>query len=383
MNLKFYFFLKFEATTILTQGGIGVAVPTVALDVNGTIKCATQAQTSNNTAVATTNFVNTAVYNAVSAEAFSRDEWDKGVQQRLDDEINTRQFVDGFKATIESPTFTGTVTIPEGSLSRPGLSFANDGSPDTGFYHTSDGVFSVANNNIATMQFTSSQINVLVNLASPTHGNTVSNNLVATTGFVHNVVSEHIGYEVTNRNDAISNAVIAEGEFRYDQDFAEQQNRINADNILQTNINNKAPLNSPSFTSTPTSTQATDSDNSYRIATTNWIRSAMANIASSAGLTASYGVNGYIKFPSWLGGLVIQWGVSQGIQSDTQSYCGFAMAFPNACLNVVATPKATSSTIDNWALIIDFSKTGCTIGRGWYTGMTPETNSMFFIAIGY
>ena len=60
------------------------------------------------------------------------------------------------KANLASPTFTGTVTLAEGTSAAPSLSFTNDGAPDTGFYHISDGSFGVTCNTIPTVQFTGS-----------------------------------------------------------------------------------------------------------------------------------------------------------------------------------------------------------------------------------
>jgi hypothetical protein len=41
---------------------------------------------------------------------------------------------------------TGQLLIKEGTASAPGLSFVNDGAPDTGFYHISDGAFGITCN---------------------------------------------------------------------------------------------------------------------------------------------------------------------------------------------------------------------------------------------
>ncbi|WP_315127216.1 hypothetical protein [Comamonas antarctica] len=52
----------------------------------------------------------------------------------------------GQKADINDPSFTGQVIVPEGTRLAPGLAFANDGAPDTGFFHIADGVFGIACN---------------------------------------------------------------------------------------------------------------------------------------------------------------------------------------------------------------------------------------------
>ncbi|MFP3529456.1 phage tail protein [Burkholderia sp. SIMBA_042] len=50
-------------------------------------------------------------------------------------------------------TMSGQILAAEGTVTRPGYSFVNDGAPDTGFFHVADGVFAVTNNGRETMRF--------------------------------------------------------------------------------------------------------------------------------------------------------------------------------------------------------------------------------------
>ncbi|WP_412022681.1 phage tail protein [Burkholderia cepacia] len=50
-------------------------------------------------------------------------------------------------------TMSGQFLAAEGTVNKPGISFVNDGAPDTGFYHVTDGVFAVTNNGRETMRF--------------------------------------------------------------------------------------------------------------------------------------------------------------------------------------------------------------------------------------
>lgn len=55
-----------------------------------------------------------------------------------------------------------------------------------------------------------------------------------------------------------------------------------------------------------------------------------------AGFSISTGTNGYLAFPSWLGGFVVQWGAG-GSSTGNGDIIYFPIAFPNDCLRVVGT----------------------------------------------
>ncbi|VWB34707.1 phage tail fiber protein [Burkholderia lata] len=59
-------------------------------------------------------------------------------------------------------TMTGQFRAAEGSVNEPGISFVNDGAPDTGFFHISDGVFAVTNNGRETMRFLAGDTNRVI-----------------------------------------------------------------------------------------------------------------------------------------------------------------------------------------------------------------------------
>lgn len=123
-------------------------------------------------------------------------------------------------------------------------------------------------------------------------------------------------------------------------------------------------------------TQA-NADNSTNIATTAWVRNAMANIASSAGFASSLGINGYIKFPSWLGGLIIQWGTTASITSGSSLTITLPLSFPTAFANVqVSRNQASTAAAYRGGAVIN--------NNSQFTFYNSEPTSPFYwFAIGY
>lgn len=137
-----------------------------------------------------------------------------------------------------------------------------------------------------------------------------------------------------------------------------------------------ALFSSAALTGNPTAPTQANADNSTNIATTAWVRNAMANIASSAGFVSSLGTNGYIKFPSWLGGLIIQWGTGAGGGNSTSSSTTFPITFPNAVYSVVTTPYVAGvdasdvinvvGSITTSSFLMNYNTSGTAAGFKWF-----------------
>lgn len=64
------------------------------------------------------------------------------------------------------------------------------------------------------------------------------------------------------------------------------------------------------------------------------------------GFSVSLGTNGYIMFPSWLGGLVVQWGiVSSNVSAHSSIQWNYPTVFPNAGFQAFGTYANSGTTV--------------------------------------
>lgn len=94
------------------------------------------------------------------------------------------------------------------------------------------------------------------------------------------------------------------------------------------------------------------------------------------GFAMNTAATGYIAFPSWLGGFVIQWGTAGSIAAGSLLAVTYPMAFPNAARCVLSVP-----TDDNQYNVIPISITST--GFNLRNKNTQTSTSSNWLAIGY
>lgn len=98
-----------------------------------------------------------------------------------------------------------------------------------------------------------------------------------------------------------------------------------------------------------------------------------------AGFAVSLLQYGYIAFPTWLSGLIVQWGISS-VSANSSTNVSFNIAFPNACLGIAGIPYGTSATnVKN----ISYRSSSATKTIFTVDNQSSTSEGVSWIAIGY
>lgn len=102
------------------------------------------------------------------------------------------------------------------------------------------------------------------------------------------------------------------------------------------------------------------------------------------GFSISKGANGYVALPSWLGGLIFQWGKAN-LASDTFTTLTFPIAFPTACLSITGGIHYATARTDNGAAaqFRSLSLTSVILDHQAIATSTGFNVDVYFIALGY
>lgn len=104
------------------------------------------------------------------------------------------------------------------------------------------------------------------------------------------------------------------------------------------------------------------------------------------GFMLSLAANGYVVFPTWMGGLIIQW--ARGVHTnvgDSVHTIALPLAFPSANLfSIVGTLAVSSTASDFWFQTISSNKESVVVVAQWSgTGSASAGGYPQLLTIGY
>lgn len=123
-----------------------------------------------------------------------------------------------------------------------------------------------------------------------------------------------------------------------------------------------------------TAAQMLDSANDVVMATPKKLR---------LGFAASLTPNGYMVFPSWLGGLVVQWGLSASIPDDSKITVPFNLQFPTEAFAVIVSNQQPTVVNGAWVGFVDtISPSSFVAGADDVGSSTGTPIKVFWVAFG-
>lgn len=101
------------------------------------------------------------------------------------------------------------------------------------------------------------------------------------------------------------------------------------------------------------------------------------------GFSVQLAQTGYVILPSWLGGIIFQWGLG-GYADNGGTYINYPLTFPNSVFSVVATPEANASGsgADSVSCAVDAVSTSQFYVRGYNT-FSVSMSGTRWLAVGY
>ncbi|MCV4343109.1 phage tail protein [Pseudomonas capsici] len=103
------------------------------------------------------------------------------------------------------------------------------------------------------------------------------------------------------------------------------------------------------------------------------------------GFAISLNENGYVALPSWLGGLILQWGLTSVSTFDSTRTTSFPLQFPSACLCAIpqAFNPASDVGVDSGPQVSSVSATSFSCFIQNYVGGNSAPKGFYWFAIGY
>ncbi len=102
------------------------------------------------------------------------------------------------------------------------------------------------------------------------------------------------------------------------------------------------------------------------------------------GFAISMTPNGYVVFPTWMGGLCFQWGLSAQIPDDSEITVPFTLQFPNEAFAVIVGNQQPAVVNGGWIAYVDtISQSSFVVGADDVSTSSGTPIKAFYIAIGH